>query len=147
MISDGGVLFSSSFKGNRFIKPDKSGRYDRVTLSKNNVTFRRPTHHLVLEAFVGLRPKGYYGCHNNGNSRDNKASNLRWDSPKNNQADRVKHGTSNRGEGAWQTHLTEGDVKNIRKELNKGVKGVILSKRYNVSTNCISRIKKYRTWQ
>lgn len=50
-------------------------------------------HLLVLEAFVGPRPEGMQACHNNGNPEDNRLSNLRWDTPKANVADRLKHGT------------------------------------------------------
>ncbi len=33
------------------------------------------------------------GCHNNGNPADNRLSNLRWDTPANNCADKRRHGT------------------------------------------------------
>lgn len=50
-------------------------------------------HHLVLEEFVGPRPPGYYGCHNNGDGSDNRVENLRWDSPAGNGSDKLIHGT------------------------------------------------------
>lgn len=45
-------------------------------------------HLLVLETFVGLRPKGMQGCHNDGNPLNNNLDNLRWDTPLNNILDR-----------------------------------------------------------
>lgn len=57
----------------------------------------RLVHNLVLEAFVGSRPKGMYACHNNGNPKDNRIENLRWDTPKNNVKDRNGHGTDQYG--------------------------------------------------
>lgn len=49
-------------------------------------------HCVVLEAFVGPRPDGYFGCHNDGDVYNNHFSNLRWDTPSGNNYDRVKHG-------------------------------------------------------
>lgn len=50
-------------------------------------------HCLVLSAFVGPRPEGMEGCHNNGDPQDNRLSNLRWDTRSGNQRDSVEHGT------------------------------------------------------
>lgn len=64
----------------------RPGRYDTVVLSGGKTRY---VHHLVLEAFVGPRPEGAVGCHNDGNSRNNCAYNLRWDSLSGNQQDRT----------------------------------------------------------
>jgi hypothetical protein len=57
----------------------------------------RYVHHLVLEAFVGPRPDGMEACHENGNSLDNRLSNLRWDTHAANMADQRRHGTDGGG--------------------------------------------------
>jgi hypothetical protein len=49
-------------------------------------------HCLVLEAFIGPRPAGMYGCHNDGDPSNNRLENLRWDTPSSNLYDRVRHG-------------------------------------------------------
>jgi hypothetical protein len=36
------------------------------------------------------------GCHWNGNPADNRLTNLRWDTPAGNAADRERHGTNRR---------------------------------------------------
>lgn len=51
-------------------------------------------HRLVLEAFVGPCPFGMEGCHNDGDPTNNNLVNLRWDTHKNNEKDKIKHGTS-----------------------------------------------------
>lgn len=50
-------------------------------------------HTLVLEAFIGLRPDGLICCHNDGDATNNHLSNLRWDTPRSNNLDTVRHGT------------------------------------------------------
>ena len=65
-----------------------------VRLSLDGKSRIRYVHTLVLEAFVGPRPEGMECCHNNGDCHDNRLENLRWDTPKANGEDMVKHGTN-----------------------------------------------------
>lgn len=81
----------------REIKPYRLKRSGHVAINlvpKEGAKYIRRTyaHHLVLEAFVGPRPEGMYGCHNDGDPSNNHVSNLRWDSPSENMHDRVRHG-------------------------------------------------------
>ncbi len=64
-------------------------------------------HVLVLMAWVGPRPHGMQGCHNNGNKHDNRLENLRWDTPKANAQDAIKHGTWTHGEKYHGSVLTD----------------------------------------
>lgn len=68
-------------------------RYNSVILHDAGRTATRRVHRLVLTTFVGDCPDGMEGCHNNGNARDNRLSNLRWDTPLANCDDIRKHGT------------------------------------------------------
>lgn len=69
----------------------KSGGHLRVILWVRGEPISAQVHVLVLEAFVGPCPGGMECCHNNGNPKDNRIENLRWDTHKANMADRVKH--------------------------------------------------------
>jgi NUMOD4 motif-containing protein/HNH endonuclease len=81
------------YKG-KMLKPtsDPDGR-QQVSLSINGVHYIRRVHGLVLGAFIGPRPEGLDGCHENGNARDNRLVNLRWDTRSSNMFDCVRHGT------------------------------------------------------
>lgn len=46
------------------------------------------------------------GCHNNGRGYDCRLSNLRWDTPKSNNADKLAHGTHRSGENMPWAKLT-----------------------------------------
>lgn len=61
----------------RILKPDKSGKYLRVTLSKNGEKNRESVHRLVYESFCGEIPEGMEVDHIDGNKLNNKVENLR----------------------------------------------------------------------
>jgi hypothetical protein len=68
------------------------GRYT-VRVSRQNKSRCFTVASLVLAAFRGPRPPGMECCHNDGNSTNDRADNLRWDTPSENSYDRVRHGT------------------------------------------------------
>lgn len=69
----------------------------QVKLHVDGLGRTRKVHQLVLEAFVGPRPEGMHGCHNDGVVANNHLGNLRWDTPASNCLDMVLHGTHNKG--------------------------------------------------
>lgn len=98
----------------KMLSPFVCAGYPRVILSKDNKASKHFVHRLVLQAFVGPCPLGWQGCHNNGNRLDASLSNLRWDTPKGNHADRLHHGTLLRGERGPAAKLTQRDIDEIR---------------------------------
>lgn len=90
----------------RVMKPyQTTSGHLRVTLSKSSSTTRFFVHRLVLTAFVGPRPHGMEGCHNDGNPTNNSVSNLRWDTKRANARDRRSHGNDAH---ARKTHCPHG---------------------------------------
>lgn len=65
--------------------------YRRVTLYVAGAKVSLYVHRLVLLAFVGPCPAGLEACHGDGNQKNNHLTNLRWDTPKMNAADRIRH--------------------------------------------------------
>jgi HNH endonuclease/NUMOD4 motif len=104
-------------------------------------------HRLVLLAFRGKPPRGSETRHLNGKGDDNRLSNLQWGPRSVNQADRVRHGTSNHGERNGQAKLTTEVVQAIREA--KGSRGLIndLAQQYGVSHSAISMIRSGKRWR
>jgi hypothetical protein len=84
---------------------DKSNGYLAVNLANGGVTTTRAVHVLVAEAFYGPRPDGYEVRHLNGRAHDNRAENVRWGTPSENEQDKLRHGTHPH---ASKTHCTSG---------------------------------------
>lgn len=104
-------------------------------------------HQLVLRAFVGPCPPGMQCCHIDGNSTNNAISNLRWDTPAANCADRDRHGTTARGEKNGFAKLTGEAVSAIRSRYAAGETQESLGKEFGVKHAAISRIVNRKAWK
>lgn len=104
-------------------------------------------HALVCEAFHGPRPDGYQVAHGDGSRDNNRADNLRWATPSENNLDKRVHGThqDQRGEKAWNAKLKNEDVLEIR--ANRGsVSQTYLARRFGVNPSVISTIQARKKW-
>ena len=102
-------------------------------------------HLVVCRAFHGERPPGMYACHGVGTLRtDNRATNLRWDSPSANQQDRIADGTDNGGERNHFAKLTWETVREIRATVATQKQ---LAERHEVSRATICRILQGKIWR
>ena len=135
-----------SVKTNQIKKPTINKKDNRpfLNLWKNNKQKIMRPHRMVLEAFVGLCPEGFECCHNDGNAFNNHVSNLRWDTHTNNIHDRIKHGTSNRGERCGTAKLTLEQVNAIRQDTRLQR---LIAADYGIAESMISRIKNGKRWQ
>jgi hypothetical protein len=76
-----------------------------IRLRKADVQKTFDIHVLVAVAFHGTRPEGMWACHMNDDARDNRAENLRWDTPSSNHHDMVNFGNHHYGK---RTHCKNG---------------------------------------
>ncbi len=120
----------------------KDGRPCLLLWKKNKYRLFKVSR-LILLAFHGPRPQGYEGCHSDGIVTNNLASNLRWDTRSNNQRDRVKHGTSNRGERCGTAKLTELQVHYIIDDARLQRE---IAAEYGIRQSQVSRIKSGVRW-
>ena len=132
----------------RPLKPiPRRGGYLTVNLSRSGQKSIRYIHRLVLEAFVGPRPPGLVGCHNDGDRTNNRLANLRWDTYKANEADKVLHGTLVRGSAAGRSKLREDQVLEIRRQKTEGVPILRFAAEYSVTHQAIRAIVQRKTWR
>lgn len=102
-------------------------------------------HSLVLLAFVGPRPDGMQACHGNGDPSDCRLANLRWDTPKGNALDRLRHGTYQFGERNPRAKLSAEQVCEIRATAVQG--GYLdIANRYGITPDYVGSIVARRRW-
>jgi len=137
----------------RMLKPRLEGheiskRYLFVSLYKDGKERQRKIHHLVLEAFVGNRPANMEGCHKDGNSINNKVSNLKWATREENARDKIRHGATGRGEKSSTAILTEDKVRRIRVMAgNKKTTLKSLANMFGVGETTIHDIITRKSWK
>lgn len=135
--------------GNTRLLPEKIlkqadwGGYPAVVLYRDTKRHRRRVAALVLENFIGPCPAHLEkACHNDGNAWNSTVNNLRWDTRKNNHADKRRHGTMLT---AWpKTKLNPDQVREIRN--NPQISGREFSRRFGVIPSTISAIRHGRLW-
>ncbi|SKU62264.1 NUMOD4 motif [Mycobacteroides abscessus subsp. massiliense] len=93
-----------TYRGKLLAPNVRDGRH-YVHLYRNNRGPLCAIHRLVLEAFIGPRPEGMFGCHANDVPSDNRLVNLRWDTPSGNSRDKVRNGHDH---NASKTHCKRG---------------------------------------
>jgi DNA-binding transcriptional regulator YiaG len=104
-------------------------------------------HGLVLEAFVGPRPSGYDIRHLDGDPSNNRVENLAYGTRAENEADKVKHGTTNRGERNGMSKVTPDVVRKIRRVYAKGkYSQARIAKHFGLSREMVGRIVRRDSW-
>jgi HNH endonuclease len=125
----------------------RAGAYLYVSLVNGKTRKNVSIHVLVATAFIGARPPGLLVAHWDRNRHNNRASNLRWATQKENLSDRERHGTVLRGTKHHQAKLTEADVLAIRAARKEsGASFPVLGSRFGISASTAQRICSGRTW-
>lgn len=155
----------------RILKPYPA-RYLQLTIYAGGTPKMAHVHRLVCEAFHGPCPSsGHEVAHRDGNAHNNAASNLRWATRVENEADKLAHGTSlagrpsfvpvdrqargaghgrstmpwrtARGERGGRAKLTEQKVKAIRDDARPRK---VIAAEHGVSVAMIGMIQRRESW-
>lgn len=126
----------------------KRGGYLAVSLWRRNRGKTWPVHKLVALAFLEPRPTPWHQlAHDDGDETNPHWRNLRWDWREGNEADKVRHGTSNQGERNGAARLSANDVQEIRRRYLAGEKQSQIAAIYGVSSSRISTICTGKGWK
>lgn len=138
--SDGTIIGPSG----RALRPfrDKNG-YLRINTYSAGKWRQHAVHVLVCEAFHGPRPEGLLATHRNGVKSDCRAVNLAWRTRRENEADKVWHGTARRGESHSMAKLDAVDVRAIRGSHESSAELAFI---FGVSPSTIRNVRNRTTW-
>lgn len=146
--NEGRLRRSDPSRGTRpgkIVKPHLKDGYPSVTLSSPGRRKRVCVHLLVCTAFHGPPPTPrHQAAHTDGVRSNPVASNLSWKTPKENAADKHRHGTQPRGEQAFGVKLTEDCVRRMRADLRPHR---TIAAEYGVALGVVGRVKRREAWQ
>lgn len=128
-------LFRERGRGRKFVSLVRPEGSKRFRLSR-----------LILLAFCGPCPDGMECCHDNGDERDDRLDNLRWDTRLANCDDKQRHGTQPRGEKGGNAKLREPEVAEIKRRLVAGDLQTTIAVDFEISRGVISTIARGMTW-
>jgi hypothetical protein len=116
-----------------------------VSLTVNGKAKNYNVHRLVADAFLGPPPSpAHQAAHIDGDGFNNRLRNLKWATQKENERDKLSHGTRVRGSQVRGSKLTESDVLDIRTDPASQTQ---IAKRYGIAQTTVSKIKRHIRWQ
>ena len=121
----------------------------RVTLGRD---VYRYVGRLVLESFVGPCPEGFECSHVDGNPRNNRLVNLKWESHSHNEKRKKGHGTQRlplddtRGELNPNTSMLNREIREIKVRLSEGATDREIRSEFGVSQPLVYDIRSGRKW-
>lgn len=152
-VSTNGRVFSKWVRGKhrfistelREINPYDSYGYKEVILCNGKGKRKKVrVHILVLETFVGPRPKGMKGLHKDDNRKNNKLRNLYWGTQKENMEDADRNGLLRKGEDHPQAKLTDDDIADIQELLKeRRLSQQKIADIYGIRQSRVSQIKNW----
>jgi len=122
---------------------DKDG-YRRAVLTRPGSRKSFRVAHLVALLWMCPKPAGKVLAHHNGVNTDDRVSNLRWKTQRENILDKLRHGTMPIGEVHCRARLNRRQVHEIR-ESQEYPKAI--ASRFGVSVSTVDGIRARRTWK
>lgn len=122
-----------------------NGRYVQAILCKDAKTRNVHVHTLVCTAFHGPS-RGLWARHLDGDRSNNRPSNLRWGTPKENMRDQYDHGTRIVGVRVPNARLDDDKVREIREMYSKGISQTKIANIIGVSQPVVSTVTRGVRW-
>lgn len=135
------------FSRGRVLKPSLAESRLTLHLCRHGISKARRVHQLVAEAFLGRCPEGLEVCHGPGGRLDNRPLNLTYGAKaKNYGPDKVRDGTTNRGEQSAVAKLTRAIVAECRTRAASGENQAALAREFGVGTGTMWNALSGKTW-
>lgn len=96
-------------------------------------------HKLVAEAFLGEQPSNTEIAHNDGEKLNCHYSNLRYATAKENNSDKIKHGTHMTGDTHWNVKLTSKHADGVLALRSVGLSQDDIGKQFDVSQTAVGK--------
>ena len=129
----------------KFLHQNNTGRYSRVLMKSHGIWKYFYVHRLVAEAFIGNSQKPVN--HKNGNRFDNRAVNLEYVTPKENQQHASRNGLLAIGSRHGNSVLTESEVLEIRRQCANGYTLSEIAEDFEIAFQTVSKIKNRHSWR
>jgi hypothetical protein len=121
--------------------------YKRVILTRDGKGTHKSVHQMMLEAFVGQRPFGLFACHNDDDGLNNVLSNLRWDTPASNYADRDRLCGTAKGERHGCALISEETARKVKiAAQNRAILARDIAKEHGVTISQVRNIRNGNSW-
>jgi hypothetical protein len=133
----------------RLLRGCECGRgYRAISVAVGDKTYQRIyIHRGVCTLFNGPCPDGMECRHLNGDMTDNRALNLAWGTPGENNRDKILHGTVTKGEANGGAKLTADEVRLMREiRASDGTPYKQLAEMFGVSTMTAFRATVGHSW-
>lgn len=124
----------------------QAATYRQVRLCRDGKCKTRTIHTLVAASFIGEHGAGKQVRHLDGDPLNCCVSNLCYGTQLQNNQDKIRHGTSNRGQRNARSKLTETQVREIRKLKKQGWKRSQLARAFGLAPASIQSITSRRNW-
>lgn len=149
---DGGGQVISSIPRRRKLKmpkpESKIKRYPQVGLKLNGKTNWKSIHLLVITTFKGPKPESRMECrHLDGNRFNFNLSNLIWGTKAENQQDKERHGTCQRGRANGRAKLNEDEVLELRRKRTEGHTLKALTFEFGIAFTTVFKIENRLLWK
>lgn len=122
-------------------KPQGPYTYHTVRLYKNGKMHGRAVHKIMAEAFLGPRPSPVHQVrHLDGDHTNNQLDNIVWGTPKENAADRARHGRDRIGAAHHATKISDEQVIFLR-QMRGRISTRALAERLGVNPSTVLAIQ------
>ena len=124
-----------------------SNGYLSFSYRKDGKTTRLEVHRCVAKVFHGDRSsEGLQVRHYDGNKLNNSRENLIWGTAQEDANDKIRHGTSGKGETNVKAKLKEEDIYKIRELRSAGTTLQKIADIFGVHNTQIARILSGKSW-